>query len=251
MSIIPFVNEQFSGIIWHLEIDEINELLLLEIRKAEDRSVSFSSVNLSTGYINFKNFTTPERWLTGMESAYNGVLLLHYYQSETGPAHKGLMAVDALTAEVLWTNYAYTFDHLSSDGLIVFDARIQPPKLLQVDVKSGSVRVNHKPSAGRLANSIIWPGLIAGDALPAPFTNIQAVENTTYYLKYNNYKIVSLHALKEGHLSQSLCIAEGNEIIYEDLLNSDIQKIQPEAFILYKNHLIYIKDKSRLIVITL
>ena len=251
MSIIPFINEQFPGIIWRLEIDGLTGLLLMEIRKAEDKSVSFSSINLSTGHINFTDFTTPERWLTGMEAAYKGVLLLHYYQSETGPAHKGLIAIDAVTAELLWTNYASTFDHLSNDGLVVFDARMQPRKLLLADIRTGLIKVYNEPSADRLVNNIIWPESTTENALSAPFTNIRAVENTIYYLKYNNYKIVSLHALKEGHLSQSLYIANGNVIVYEDLLNRGIQKIQPEAFILHKNHLIYIKDKSRLIVITL
>ena len=251
MAIIPFISEQFSGTIWRLEIDGLNELLLLEIRKAEDKSVSFSSVNLLTGKINFREFTTPERWLTGMEAVYDGVLLLHYYESEAGPAHKGLMAVDAITAEVLWINYAYTFDHLSEDGLIVFDGRIQPRKLLLADIRTGMVKEYKKQSYSNLVNNIIWPELVNKEMLPIPLFNIRAVENSLYYLEHNNYKIVSLHALTEGRLSQSLYIADDDVIIYEDLLNTGIQKIQPEAFILYKNHLIYIKDKSRLIVITL
>jgi len=60
-----------------------------------------------------------------------------------------------------------------------------------------------------------------------------------------------LHALKGGQLTQSLFIADGNITVYDDLLNAGIQKMQPEAFIMHKNRLIYIKNKSELKVLTL
>jgi hypothetical protein len=56
----------------------------------------------------------PERWLTGIEAIYNGVLLLHYYKHESGPEHKTIIAVDATTSAELWSNYSLAFDHLSA-----------------------------------------------------------------------------------------------------------------------------------------
>ncbi len=71
------------------------------------------------------------------------------------------------------------------------------------------------------------------------------------YLTYNNYRIVSLHTLLEGQLKQNIYVWEGENLIYEDLLNDNIQKMQPEAFIQYKNRIIYIKNKTELKVISL
>ncbi|MDB5086247.1 MAG: hypothetical protein JWR09_241, partial [Mucilaginibacter sp.] len=65
------------------------------------------------------------------------------------------------------------------------------------------------------------------------------------------FRIVSLHTLVDGQLNQLLFIMDGNKKIYEDLLNNKIQKMQPEAFILHKNHLIYIKNKAELKVLSL
>jgi len=59
-----------------------------------------------------------------------------------------------------------------------------------------------------------------------------------------------LHSFKDG-LKQHLYVIRGVDLIYEDLLNTDIQKMQPESFILYKNSLVYIKNKSELKVINL
>jgi hypothetical protein len=43
-----------------------------------------------------------------------------------------------------------------------------------------------------------------------------------------------------------LFVMNGGETVYEDLLNADIQKLQPEAFIVHKNRLVYIKNKTDL-----
>jgi hypothetical protein len=80
---------------------------------------------------------------------------------------------------------------------------------------------------------------------------VHAFGNMIHYLEYNNFRIVSLHALRGGQLMQSLFVMDGVNKVYEDLLSQEIQKIQPEAFILHKNRLIYIKNKSELKVLTL
>ncbi len=71
------------------------------------------------------------------------------------------------------------------------------------------------------------------------------------YHEYSNSRIVSLNALKEGLLVQHLYVFDGESMVYQDLLNTGIQKIQPEAFILHKNRLVYIKNKSELNVLAL
>src|SRR5471030_2358796 len=101
----PFISEEFNGAIWRMEIDSLSETVFVEIRNSTEKIVSFGSVNLLTGKVNFKDLTTPERWLTGIEADWNGVLLLHNYQSENSPVHKGVIAVDAISGEIIWSNY--------------------------------------------------------------------------------------------------------------------------------------------------
>jgi hypothetical protein len=248
----PFISEQFNGAIWRMEIDELSEILFVEIRDPEEKKVYFGSVNLKDGEIYFKDFIAPERWLTGIEAAYDGVLLLHYYQSETGPTHKGLLAIDGITAETLWNNYAYAFDHLSVKGPVVYDTHIQPRKLFLADIKTGATTRIYEPSVYlELKNNVVVPEVVTPDFLPSELMPVHSFGNRIHYLEYNNFRIVSLHALKGGQLTQLLYIMDGVTKVYEDLLNSDIQKIQPEAFIMHKNHLIYIKNKSELKVLDL
>jgi len=248
--LLPFINEQFDGAIWRIEIDSLTDTVNLEIRTT-DRQVSFASIDLTNGKINFKDYTNPERWLTGIEAAYNGILLLHNYQSENAPVHKGVIAVDR-NGEIAWSNYTFAFDHLSANGPVLFNTQIQPRKLFLADIKTGTATRIYEPYIDpEPANYIEAPQqlpadeVLAGLAIPHPYAN------WVHYLEYNNFRIVSLHALKAGTLVQMLYIFDGDDLLFEDLLNTAIQKIQPEAFILHKNCLIYIKNKTELKVLSL
>jgi hypothetical protein len=117
--LLPFINEQLTGVIWRMEIDSLSDTLFLEIRTT-DKQVSFTSVDLTSGKTNFTEYTSPDRWLTGIEAAYNNVLLLHNYQSENTPVHKGVTAINT-KGEVIWSNYTYAFDHLSVNGPILYN----------------------------------------------------------------------------------------------------------------------------------
>jgi hypothetical protein len=70
------VAEHFNGEIWRMEIDHISHTLFAETRNNEDRKVSFAAISLESGKTFFKNYTVDESWLTGIETAYNSVLLL-------------------------------------------------------------------------------------------------------------------------------------------------------------------------------
>lgn len=251
MNIQPHISEQFDGDIWRLEIDEFSDTIFVEVRNSAEKQVSFSAISLVSGKAHFKNFTTPERWLTGIEAAFDGVLLLHNYQSETGPEHKGLMAIDALSSKTLWSNYTLGFDHLTVDGPVLYDAHFHPRQLFLADIKTGATKRVYEPSVYRaLKNSVVVPN-ITGAEVAVGLLLIHPFGERVHYLEYNNLRIVSLHALKAGALTQSIFIIDGVNKIYEDLINSGIQKLQPEAFIMHKNRLIYIKNRSELKVLAL
>ena len=249
----PFINQQFSWPIWRMEIDDISNNLLVELRNTQEKQTAFGSVNLLTGKANFTNVNTPERWLTGMEAAYDGVLLLHHYESATGPVHKGLVAIDAVTGNTLWSNYTLAFDRLSVNGPIVYNAQLHPPKLFVADMKTGANLRAHEPVIDLPPPSYITSApLMPASFLPALTLPYQPYTNTVHYIEHNTYRIVSLHTFFQEKLKQHLYIINNEgAIVYQDLLNSDIQKMQPEAFVIHKNNLIYLKERSVLVVLNL
>jgi hypothetical protein len=250
--LLPFISTQFNGAIWRLEIDSMSDTVFAEIRNSEEKRVSFGSVNLITGEINFNELTTEERWLTGIEAAYDGVLLLHNYQSDNSPVHKGIIAIDALNGNTRWSNYTYAFDHLSVNGPVVFNTQVQPKKLVLADIKTGVIKRNYEPATDtELIVPIALPQVLSISAYKETQLEIEPYGNSLHYLEFNNFRIVSLHSFMANRLKQHLYISNDHDIVFEEIMNTDIQKIQPEAFILYKNCLIYIKNKSELAVLNL
>jgi len=247
---LPTITRQFNGVIWRMEVDEVTDTLYLETRNGAEKTVSFSGISLPNGSDLFTNLQTPERWLTGVEIAYNGVLLLHSYQSEHTPVHKGLTAVDKNGA-IIWSNYSLTLDHLSNAGPVAYNTMIQPKKLFLIAIETGNkVEGYEEQKHTELENSITLPEPVQADNLNLQLPH-DVVNNVVDYLAFNNYIIVSLHAVEQGRLQQHLYVLKDGKPIYHNLLNKDIQKLQPESFILYKNWLIFIEDKIKLKVVDL
>jgi hypothetical protein len=252
MMLRPIIDHKFSSPVWRMEIDSITDTLFTEIRDATNKTVHFSSVSLKNGQLYFDNLQSEERWLTGIEAAYDGVLLLHNYQSEAGPAHKGLAALDAFTGKTIWSNYNMAFDHLTINGPLMFDTRFQPPKLFLSDIQAGTVIRNYEHLVDLdLTNYLEFPQNESSEIALSLHLPDHCAENTIHYLEYNNLRIVSLHSISAGVLQQYLYIVNGEEVIYQDLLNTDIQKLQPESFMMYKSKLIYLKNQSQLKVLDL
>ena len=245
------LTETFNGDIWRMDIDETSDNLLLEIRDGVEKQVSFASISLARGKVWFKNLTTRERWLTGIETSWDGVLLLHDYLTGTGPVHKGLVAIDEFTGETLWSDYTSAFDHLTTEGPVVYDSRIHPRKLFLKDVRTGATTRIYEPSVYREPDYlIVTPEVLPAEELAFKVKGLHAYGNTAHYLEHDNYRIVSLHTLSGGVLNQLLYVFKGDMEIYRDLLNAGIQKMQPEAFMMHKNRLIYIKNKLDLKILS-
>jgi hypothetical protein len=248
----PYISHKFKSPVWRLEIDVLSETIYAEIRESSDKKVYFAAISLESGKVFFDGLETEERWLTGIEAAFNGILLLHNYESEAGPTHKGLIAIDGTTGEILWNNYIYAFDHMSINGPVIYDARIQPRKLFLADIKTGATIRRYEQSIDtEIDNQVILPDEVSPEFLETMKIPVEPIGNTVHYLGYNNFRIVSLHTFVAGMLQQHLYILDDIKIIYEDLLNTDIQKLQPESFLLHKDHLIYLKNKSQLKVLNL
>ncbi len=246
------ISEKFNGTIWRIEIDEISDLLFLEIRNSDERKVSFASIDLQTGVINYSEKGETEPWLVGIEAAYDKILLLHLYQSAATPQHKGLIGLDGISGETLWSNYNYGFDFISSEGPICYDSIIQPRKLFLLDGQSGEIIEPFvKQKHVEITRNINYPTSIVPEMAPNKLFPSNTVIKSVQCLPFNNFIIVSLHAFENGVLKHFIYVFENNEVFYEDILNDNILKMQPESFILFKSFLIYIKNNVELKVLSL
>ena len=246
------IDHQFKSPVWRFDIDSQRDILLIETRDAANKKVLFSSVCLKTGKIYFEDLATDERWLTGIEATSEGILLLHHYRAAESPVHKALIAIRAETGKTVWSNYNLAFDHLTINGPIGYDIRFQPKKLQLIDIQTGRFLREYQPMIDlELNKDLQLPDPVSTEFLLSLKIPVHPLENSSYYLERNKWRIVSLHAKKEDEMQQMLYLLDENNIIYHDLLHSGIQKMQPESFLIYKDQLIYLKNYSQLKVLNL
>lgn len=251
MMLQPFINLEFQGQIWKFIIDDNMDRLFVETRRTEGREVTFSSIDLNNGITNFKDLVLPEKWLTGIAGSFRGTLFLHGYQSAQSPAHKGITAIDGKTCVTLWADYNNAIHHISINGPIVYNTQVQPKKLFLADAVTGSIlRPYDKLIDSDQVPEIGIPDII--NYIPKEFNLCEGqLTGNVHYFEHNSFRIVSLHLLNNSLLKQVLMISNGTEVVYDDLLNEGIQKLQPESFIVYQNRLIYIKNTTGLKVLNL
>ncbi|MVN21728.1 DUF4905 domain-containing protein [Mucilaginibacter arboris] len=246
----PVVDHTFSSLIWKLESDAANDLLYIETRSAENQSTGFSSFNIKTGQVNFLELVPEEKWLVGMDGGRKGILFLYGYKSGQSPEHKGIIALNGLTGKQVWADYNLVLETFTKEGIVAADQRFQTKRNVLLDYKTGNALTDIKNQQDDV-EPVQYPFMLR--LLPE---NIAALITGTITgdvccLNYNSYLIISLHSKNNGYLVQQLFIIENDTLIYHDLLNENIQKLQPEAFVLIKNHLVYLKNKINLKVLNL
>jgi hypothetical protein len=242
----------FNAPIWRMQFDAAQPIVYLELRDADSHTVHFAAVNSQTGQAYFNHLQLPEPWFCGIEAGHNGVLLLHGYQAAQSPVHQGITAVDAYTGHVLWTNYVHSFSQLSKQGVWVTDARIKPERLQLLNLQTGQL-VPANPALATLPQptALLLPAL--AQYLPAGLQNLVDFDTVglVHYLEHNGCRIVSLHQPLPNGYRQHLLIEKQGVLYYADVLQQQVQKLQPEAFIVNENTLFYIKQGITLSVLNL
>lgn len=248
----PIIDQAFSGLVWKLETDIEQGLIYVETRNPENHSAGFSSINLKTGKINFLELVPEEKWLVGLNGGRKGVLFLHGYLSNQTPEHKGITALDGETGKQLWANYNLSLESFTTAGLLAADQRFQSKRLVLLDERTGNtitgVDLDNLQDDGQ---PIQIPYLLR--LLPQNLSALIAgtITGDISCFNYNPYLILSLHTQNNEGLLQRLFVIDNEAIIYQDLLNEQIQKLQPEAFVMVKNYLVYLKNKTILKVLNL
>ncbi|MGI4729512.1 MAG: DUF4905 domain-containing protein [Janthinobacterium lividum] len=246
----PIIEHVFAGLIWKLEVDVNSELLFVETRNAANHTVAFSSFNLKTGENYFDELVLEEKWLIGMEGSRNGMLFLHGYSSAQSPEHKAIIALNAFSGKQVWADYNLSLEAFTNAGLLAADQRFQTKKTVLLEYETGKI-VQKPDDLPDDFQQIDYPQMLFLPPKNLSDLISDEIVGEISSLNYNSYLIISLHTQKNGALQQQLFILENDLIVYQDLLNEQIQKLQPEAFIIVKNHLIYLKNKIILKVLNL
>ncbi|WP_149349002.1 DUF4905 domain-containing protein [Pedobacter sp. BS3] len=235
------LKQTFSSLIWKLEIDEQHQHIAIETRDTGIHTAQFSLLNYSTGKVLFKDLALENNWWLGLDKAHHGLVFLHGYISQDSPQHRGIICLNA-QGQIQWQQFNIALYDVYDKGLLVYDTAIQPRKLYTISADAGQRNQDTAPAA--TPTGLVFPQIHQGE-LPGYIPG--TVSGPVLTAMYNEKSIWAYHTRQNGRLSQELIIYGDGKILLHDKLGSDIQKPNPEAFFLQKNHLFCIRNKNEIV----
>jgi hypothetical protein len=239
------LSEKFDGIIWKIEINEKYDLIAIETRNIKLRKTYFSVFNYYTGNILLKEKSFQEPWNLNLAYINNSVLIITANNQEGSPESKGIISVNIQNAEILWEHYNLSLNTINDLGLQVFDPRISPRRLFWINHLNGE-NTSEIKNITYVNQSLLLPDLKNQFSFP-DFILKEEIVGEISVLNFMDKTIISFHEKIKNNIQLRLLVYQYNSILLDEILISDIQKLQPESFFIQKNHLFYIRNKNEIV----
>lgn len=237
--------EKFNGIIWRMLIHEEKDLLAVESRNLESKKPSYSVINTANGDMLFKEKQFLEEADSHLAHISEENLLLKLSNRSDSLESTGLISIDLKSGKIIWEKYNIALQATCDEAISVFDTRFYPRKFYWIDIKN-AVKIPESQSAKNSNSEIIFPNLNLNFEFPE-FINARNYEGAVYELMQNDLKIISYHEKNEDKLNQKIIVYNDKEIVLEEYLIRNIQKLQPESFFVLKNQLFYVRNKDEIV----
>ncbi|WP_207426408.1 DUF4905 domain-containing protein [Pedobacter sp. SYSU D00535] len=242
----PKLAEKFAGIIWKIEVDEVNSVLALETRDIAEHRAAWSAFDLAAEKVLFKEIEVESGWNWSLDTVHQSMIFLHSYVTDQSPEHKGIIALNK-EGKVEWQHFNRSLYGTAAEGVLVYNPNVQPRTLELLSTQTGALLKYGAVDSIHSARNITVPQ-VYDDPKLAPVTLKGEIAGPLFYVFFNQKHCYSYHIRTRGGFQQKLVIAEANTIILEENLTGDIQKLNPEAFFILQNHLFCIRGEKQEIV---
>lgn len=250
----------FKGIVWKTLIDEINSILVCELRDEETRTVGFQAIDLAKKKILWDHMPLQEDWWIGLDEVFNSKLILHGFKDLQNPEHKGIIVCNVHSGKILWQNDSITFEGIHQNTIIGYLNNEGEKSFVKVDIENGQVEPIALNSSGvsfksRETAILNCHHILASQEL---FTKIsQFIKDLIKiepvvaidYLEKDNYIIISYYIVENKTLSNYILILDenGEEKVHQNL-GKNLKGIASDTFFVFKNMVIFVLEKKELVV---
>lgn len=244
----------FDGVIWNTLADGDNQRLFLEVRDAQEKSVSFSALNLRNNQWLWKDLRLEEQWWVSLRAVSGDVLLFTVYTDASNPDKKSIVAFDVQQGRMVWWHNGFSLTSVNSLYVRGIDARF-PEKETILDLFTG----RPVPQVDfDLADSQNFPVIrpFQYEEGTAHFNTVKdffasrlailavaAIE----YLEYEGLIIVSVFVTETGLANYLYGLDASGEILLKEKLGENLKGVGLDTFFIFSGHLIFVKNKNELI----
>lgn len=266
-----------SGNLWRF-IFAGKDIIAGETRDIDKRLLYLFSMNIITGEIFLKDymFEDGNYWIS-IESGSSDTIFLNRYQQPDLPYHKNIVALDIKTGNKKWENEEYLYFHHTENEVYAYKQLFEDSEFVRLDLVTGkrievleAAKKNEVYKIRYNDDKIRYRDVTYAEELSSnhPDSNIcfiidKEVSDTNAggnieYIIYKNFLIFNYYE-KVPNKNQQLLLENRLRIfdiptkkkLYADILNYNSAYKVPDNFLVYKNVLLYLRNKKEIVTIKL
>lgn len=253
--------------IWRVVISD-DDKLILETRDTDMKEAYYHCVEIETGKNLWTGYQLDEKYWVGIEEVSAGKIFFHKYAKPDMPEHKGIIAVDIISRNTVWTNDDLTFLFVLNGKAYAYKQKFETQDFFALDAKTGEIIntlgndfeliSNLQDNAERVKDysDYKFPQRYYGDIEPDSVKELinGAVSDVDIigdveYTSYEGLVMISYHHGEKENLTNDFIVidTQKRKQIFKETLNANSGVIIPDSFFVYKNILFLIRDKKKLI----
>lgn len=256
--------------IWRILISDTDKLVI-ETRDMNTKEVFFNCYDLIAGKKIFTDFQPEEKYWIGIETIYKDIIIFHKYPKPDLPGHKEIIAIDLFSQKKLWSNSDYTYLFAYNDRIYCFNQGFEDRYFFSLNYLDGNLLAELGTDSNKI-NSInreaenqkdwsvyIYPEVYRYNnegitkIVDEQTKNIDLIGEVEYN-SYKNLTLFSFHAkvFEQSFVNRFFAVdTVSGKVKLSEVLNSNTPSLLTDSFFVYKNFLILLKEKNKLMIYNL
>jgi len=269
MKLKKILNYKSENQVWRILISDA-DYLIIENRNSEKKQVYFNCFNLVNRKEIFSGLQLAETYWIGIEKVLSKTILFHGFAKPDMPAHKGIIAFNIDTQKIIWENPNYNFLFFWENKIYCFIQKFEGREYFTVDSLTGNFiedlnlsdneinELRKRASSNDDYSSYIFPQFLNSASTTAEiknhinrFTEGQKIMGEVEFAFTKDLLVFNYHSevSKNNLVNNLFCYNISKEkILLNEIINRNVFYPAPDSFFIYKNLLIFVKDKTEVMV---
>jgi hypothetical protein len=255
--------------IWRILISD-SDKLILETRDLNTKEVFFNCYYIENGENIFCDFQLNEKCWVGIEEIYRDIIFFHYFPKPDMPHHKGIIAFDIASQNILWTSNEFSFLFTSDEKVYGFKQGFEERYFSSFDYLTGELIEEHGSDHKKINsikksaddekdwNSYLYPKVFSNDEIDPRIaeairrqTNNTTVEGEVEYNFKNDLLFFNFHTkvFENSFVNKFLAVdLNSNNVILSEVLNTNASALFTDSFFIYKKYLFLLREKNEVVI---
>jgi hypothetical protein len=229
------------------------KILVVEIRDADKKTVSFSAFDYSRNNFLWRDKTLEESWWINASAIIDGVILFTTYLDTNNPDKKAVLAYSVSDLKLKWWNNDFSISHIQGSTIVGYSSRMGL-KELNLDILTGHEKLKVEGEKDRRVTALQKPVQYSKDmehfktvrTFLAERLNLTAL-SALEYLETEKNVIISCYVQEEGLANYLIVLSIEGNVVLKEKIEANVKGIGLDTFFVLDGSLFFVRNKVELV----